>query len=292
MIRSLLVLSTLLAATASAAFAGEELRYLEETSRQYLASQPELRTYEVRVETSKLQEMLQSMTANMPSDLPRPETPVLKKYWSRAAGRSTIRMETDQPFPYMAKMVRRFSDRYNIDLKTFFLPPEGGKARKSLLERATVTHFENRVEEARNLHISLEFTEPTDLGGAFFREGLRLPQNDILAMALDIDPEKKLLHRLEITTGAAGHYTVEIRHLHLETGHIPQDIRITTADGNVDDRLVTTFAETDGFWLPSRQLRTLRRDDTEETMTVEFIDYRVNIKLPPGVRFGEGPQAE
>jgi hypothetical protein len=290
--RLLSLLLVLLAVTASPSFATDELGYLEALSRHYADSQPELRTYVVEVKTSKLQEMIREMTANMPADLPRPVSPTLKKYWSRDAGQSLIHMEVEQPFPYMAEMVRRFSDRFNIDLKTFFLPPEGRGMREDLLKKATVKNFESRIEDSRNLHISLEFPEPTDIGEAFFRRGLRIPHTDILSVAFDLDPEQELLRRIEIITSSDVRYAVEIRHLDLKTGHVPQDIRLTTADGTVDDRLITTFAESGGFLLPTRQVRTLRRNNRTQTIAVEFLDYRINIDLPPSVRTELGLRAK
>lgn len=292
MIRTLLLLATLLAATPLLAIASEEIRYLEDISRHDLRSHPAPDTYEVRVESGRLDEMLDEMAAKMPSDMPRPESAVLKKYWSRQAGRSTLRMESDQRLPYLAKVARRFSQRYNIDLKTFFLPPEGRIKREALVEKATVKSFESQLEEARNLHLSLEFSEPTDIACAFFRDRLRIPQTDILAVDLDLDPERKLLHRIELSTADSGHYIVEIRHIQFEKGHLPQDIRITTSDGRIDDRLTSAFTEIDGFWLPIRQVRTLRRDDHKEKITLNFVDYRINRELPAPVRaaFGLKPQ--
>lgn len=266
------------------ALASDTTHILEEVSRHYAAGQPGLLAYEVKVEPSKLEEMIEEMTANMPAELPRPEAPVLRKYWSRKADRAIILMEAEQSFPYMVEMVRRFSSRFNIELRNFFMQPKQAKQRDQLLAGAKIKTFESQVESRRNLHLNIDFGRPIDLGEAFYRQGLGIPAESILSLAFELDPEEKLVRRLEIVTASQEQYLVEVRYQQENKTPLPQEIRITTADGRIDDRFETTFLEVDGHLLPARQVRSMRHGSREETITVDFSDYRLNPELPIEIR--------
>ncbi len=256
---------------------------LETVARHYAATQPELRTYEVTLQTSKLAQVLENMTASMPPDLPRPSVPQLRKYVSRAQGGTVVRAEGQKVFPYMQEMVARFSNELAIELRTLFLPMAAVEARQTLLENARVKSSETRLGESRTLTVEVGFPAPTELNGAFYQVGLNLPQSDIKGLAFDLDPDLNLLKRLEITTASGQMQTVELRHRLVEGGYQPREIRITTPDGSIDDHVSVTFGKVQGYWLPLTQVRTIRRPGRAETITVTFSDYRLNVPLPEQV---------
>ncbi len=260
--------------------AGVDPAPLEEVSQRNAALQPGLENYQARVETTKFADMLRQMTANMPPELPRPETPVLRKYWDRSTGATLIRAEGVNVFPYMQEMVRRFSAEFAVELRSLFLPASMVGARRALLEGATGTSSETLMEKQRLLTLQISFPAPVDLKGSFYGEGLDLPQRQVRQLLLDIDPERDLLRRLEIVTADGKRVAAEIRYQERKGEAFPQEVRITAPDGSIDDLFVTTFCEVEGFLLPLRQEREISRPDRKETITVSFSEYRVNISIP------------
>jgi len=256
---------------------------LDRVGQTYQSGQPGLENYAVTLETDKIEEMLAKMTANMPPDLPRPEPPKLVMYWTAASGRTLIRGEGSEAFPYMQEMIQRFSREFAVDLRNLFLPPSGADRRAELLKEATVQSFETMAETFRTTNVSISFPAPVDLHGSFYGSGLDLPQAGVRALSLDLDPDQRILRRLEIVTSDERRLIVEIRHRPVDGKLLPEEIRITSPDGGVDDRFAAVFAEVDGHLLPQRQEFRRQRNGTEESTTVTFTDYRLNTPLPPAV---------
>lgn len=281
MIRCVLLLLCLLAIP-PAAMAAFDPAPIENVSRAYAAIQPGLETYRVDIETSKLGEMLARMTAGMPPEARRPVSPVLRKYWSRAAGTSVIRAEVPDVFPYMQELVGRFSAEFAVDLRSMFLPLAAAEQRRTLLRAAAVKSYETQLEQARTQNIEITFREPLDVEGAFYGTGLDLPRQAVKSLNMELDPNRKILKRLDITT-VDHRLTVEIRHQEVQGGSLPGEIRVTTPDGSIDDGFATTFGEIEGYLLPTEQVRTVRRPGRQETLTVRFTGYRLNLPMPEDI---------
>jgi hypothetical protein len=277
-----LLLAALVLLPALPAAAGD-VALLDRVGAGYAALQPGLENYRVTLKTDKFEEMVARMTAGMPPDLPRPTPPQLVKYWSRASGTSLIRGEGGNVFPYMQEMIGRLSAQFAVDLRTLFLPASGAARRAGLLAAARVETSETATEKGPTVAVDIAFAAPTDLGGAFYGEGLELPQNAIRALRFELDPSKPLVRGLTITPAEGPTVTVAVTHLMVEGGWLPERITLTAADGSRDGLFVTTFGEVAGYWLPLRQERALRTQQGSETLTVVFAGYQLNTSLPSDV---------
>ncbi|HAD05009.1 MAG: hypothetical protein A2091_08965 [Desulfuromonadales bacterium GWD2_61_12] len=255
---------------------------LEEIARAAAAQQPGLNNYQALLETDRVAEMIAKMTANLPPDAPRPQPPVLRKYWTRESGRVVVKADSMTAFPYMQEMVKRFSREFALELNGFFLPAHASAQRKALFALARAQQGENILGEERRLTVDLAFAAPTDLHRAFFADGLGLPQEGVTALACELDPVRKLLRRMEVTT-RSNRFSAELRYETLEKETLLTEVRVTTQDGRVDERFVNFFAPFDGFNLPTRQVRTSNRDGQQEVFSVTFSDYRINGDLPAAI---------
>lgn len=279
-----LMLFAILLLSARLAAAAFDPAVLDRVGLNYAGVQPGLENYRVVLKTDKFETMLARMTANIPPDMPRPTVPELVKYWSRrAAGATLIRGEGTNVFPYMQEMIGRFSAEFAVDLRALFLPAAGVARRAELLRQATVQSEESKDEAGSTLTVRIAFPAPTDLGGAFYGEGLDLPQTAVTALSFDLDPQQNLVKEMEITTANAPTLHVSVVHYTVEGGWLPEQLRIRTADGSINDHFVTTFAEIAGFWLPLKQVRTIHRPGQEETISVVFAGYKLNTTFPPDV---------
>jgi len=279
--RCLFLLTLLLLSGPSLAFSAG-IDALEEISRTSATQQPGLNNYQALLETDKVAEMITKMTANMPADAPRPQPPILRKYWTREHGRVLVKADGNSAFPYMQEMVKRFSREFAIELSTFFLPPHATAQRKALFAQAHSKQSENLLGEERRITVEFTFTVPTDLHQAFFADGLGLPQVGVTALTCELDPVRKILRRMEATT-ADNRYSAELRYETLEKETLLTEVHVTTQDGRVDERFVNFFAPFDGFNLPARQVRTTNRDGQQEVFIVTFSGYQINGDLPTAI---------
>ena len=250
---------------------------IEAVSRHYADSHPGLESYRVKIKTNKIDEMLGRMTASMPQDVPRPDTPELMKFWKRGAG-TVVRSMTATAAPYMEQMINRFSQRFAIDLGTLFLPIEKEAERSKLLQAGTVKDSVTEIAGSTINHVEITFGTPTDLAGAFFGTSLDLPQRAINRLALDIDPQRNILVHMDIETDKTPKLAVDIRHLDIANNDLPSEVSITSPDGSIDEKLVTTFTELQGYHLPVKQERKIRRPGLEEELLVEFSDYELVVQ--------------
>lgn len=263
--------------------AADDISLLEKVARSSAAGQSGLQSYQVTVETAKIQQMLTQMTANLPADAPRPPTPKVRKYWHRARGESLIRAEGGNVFPMMQEMVQRFSGEFAIDLRSFLLPRAQAEKRGQLISKASVKQSDNQVANRRIVSFTLKFSEPTAIGKAFYGAGIDLPRERVERLVFDVDPERLMVNRIEISVAGNVPITMEIRYRELAGGFVPEVIRVTSPDGNLDDRFQTEFVEVEGYWLPERQLRETRHGDQEKVMEVIFRNYQVNAAMPDDV---------
>lgn len=255
---------------------------LEEISLAATSRQPGLENYQALLETDKVAEMIAKMTANMPPDTPRPQPPVLRKYWTRDHGRILVKADGNSAFPYMQEMVKRFSREFAVELNTFFLPPHAAAQRKTVVAQARAKQSENLLGEERRLTIELTFAAPTALHQSFYADGLGLPQDGVTSLTCEIDPVRKMLRRMEVAT-ADKRYSAELRYETLEKETLLTEVHVTTPDGLVDERFVNFFAPIDGFNLPTRQVRTSNRGGQQEVFSVTFSGYQINGELPAAI---------
>lgn len=264
--------------------ADDPLAKLEAAAQQDDQLQPGLESYQAVVETAKIREMIEKMTASMPSNLPRPAAPTVHKYWLRGAPRSLILAEGEQSNPYVAQMVERFSSSLAVELDALLLPADKIAERRELAGQATIKSTELVLDSNLMQRIDILFASPTDLNQAFYHTGLRLPQKQITSLTFDIDGKSGTITELTVVTADNLKLTAEIRYRQLASGNLPERLRVTSPDGQIDDLFDVHFAETAGYLLPTRMVRTIRRPDLQEDLDVSFKNYRVNQPLPEQVR--------
>ena len=247
---------------------------IEGVSTHYAQLHPGLESYRVKLKTNKINEMLDRMTSSMPNDMPRPDAPELMKFWDRKGG-TVVRSVNVTAFPYMNQMINRFSQRFAIDLGALFMPAAKADERADLLSAAVVKSTEAEIADKKINHIEIRFKQPTDLSAAFYGTSLDLPQRKINKLTLDIDPVKMILIHMEIEAEEEKPLIVEIRHLDITGNSMPREIIITSPDGSIDERIVTTFKKIDGYHLPVKQERKIRRPGVDEILLVDFSNYEL-----------------
>jgi hypothetical protein len=248
---SLVILLFLILTTPTILFANDDLAVLEKVVAANALTQPELQNYLVTVETSRIEEMMSSMTAGMPEDVKPPTPPVIVKFWQRN-GEGLVFAKKETLTPYVDKMVKRLSANLAIELHEMILPADQADARQALIKNAKLKSSEVSLAEQLIHRLEITFNKPTDLHGAFYVSGMRLPQKQINTLTFDI--------------------------------HIPERFQITSPDGKVEDIFEATLAEVDNFVLPTSMLRTINRPELQETLEVFFKDYQLNQPIPEDIR--------
>ena len=256
---------------------------LQQSSLAMNNQQPALMTYRAVVETDHVDTMLARMTANMPPGMARPQVPTLVKYWDRERNAFVVLPEGGNVFPYMQEMIQRFSSEFAVDLYGLFLPPHASDEREKLMAQTVVARWEEAGPDGLLNAVELRFARPADLDGAFYRDGLGLPQRGVERLLLAIDPERKLLRRLDVTPAAGPPFTVALTFEPHGDLFLPAQLQLRGDGGRAESLVRTAFAERDGFWVPVQQQQTIRRGEQTEERLVNFVDYRINIPLPPEV---------
>jgi hypothetical protein len=257
---------------------------LEKVARSYAVAQPGLQTYRATIDTDNTDQILERMTANLPADAPRPPAPKLVKFWARATERTLLWDEESNAFQLMQDMDKRYPAEFSIELRSFLLPIDKAGERARLLEKSRIIRSENLLGETRIESLSIDFTEPADLNGAFYGRGLSIPQERIKRLVIDLDLGQETVRRMEVTTSSGDFRTVEFRHYDIRGAKLLNEVLIASPDGAVDDRFKIRFDLVDGFWLPTRMYHTNLKGTLQEKLYAKFIDYEVNGELPAGVR--------
>jgi len=284
MLRSALILLFLLfLTTPSTLFANDGLAILEQVASASTKTQPMLQSYLVTVETSRIEEMMAKMTTGMPADVTPPPPPVIVKFWQRS-GEGLIYARQAALTPYVEKMVKQISANLAIELNEMLLPVEQSKQRHALIMAADIKSSEVALTDNLIHRLEISFKKPTDLNGAFYASGIRLPQKQIKSLTFDIDAKTSTVRELALVRDNGLRLTVEIRYREVTGGLIPERIQVTSPDGKVDDRFEVKFVEIDSFLLPASMLRVIRRPELQEDLEIFFKDYQVNQPIPEAIQ--------
>lgn len=280
---SLVILLFLILTTPAILFADDDLTVLEKVVAANALTQPELQNYLVTVETSRIEEMMSNMTAGMPEDVKPPAPPVIVKFWQRN-GEGLVFAKKETMTPYVEKMVNRLSANLAIELYEMILPADQADARQALIKNAKLKSSEVSLAEQLIQRLEITFNKPTDLNGAFYVSGMRLPQKQINTLTFDIDTRTNTVNEMSLTVEGGLQLTVEIRYRAVTGGHIPERFQITSPDGKVEDIFEATLAEVDNFVLPTSMLRTINRPELQETLEVFFKGYQLNQPIPEDIQ--------
>jgi hypothetical protein len=267
----------------SAVPAADQLPLLNEVAQSTAALQPGLESYQATVHTDRIATTIEAMTANIPADLPRPEVPTVLKFWRRGAPRSVIIASGAQTAPLVQQMVQRISASLAIEPEELLLPPGKAAERQRLAAQATIKSTEISLVDTVLQRVDLSFATPADVAGAFYGNGLRLPQSGISRLLFDIDVSSRTVRELTVQTAAGDQLTAEFHYRPVNGGQIAERVRVTSPDGKIDDRLEVTYTEVSGYLLPQKTVRQLQRPDLQDHLEVTFSGYRVNQQFPAEV---------
>lgn len=280
---SLVVLFFFILTAPTFLLADDNLAILENVVSANAQTQPDLQNYQVTVETSRIEELMSSMTSGMPADVEPPPPPVIIKFWQRN-GQGVIFARQEALSSYVEKMVNRLSANLAIELHEMILPAAQSENRRRLVKEAKVMSSEVSVADQLIHRLEITFTKPTDLDGAFYVSGMRLPQKQVNSLTFDIDTRTNTVNELNIAVADGLQLTVEIHYLEVNGGHIPERFQITSPDGKVEDIFEAKLAKVDNFVLPTSMLRTIRRPELQETLEVFFKDYQINQPIPEDIQ--------
>ncbi len=264
-------------------FANNDLAILEQVATANTRTQPDLQNYLVTVETSRIKELMSRMTTGMPADVAPPPPPAIVKFWQRD-GEGLVYARQESLTPYVEKMVKQISANLSIELNEMLLPAVQFEQRRELVKNADIKLSEVALTDSLIHRLEISFKNPTDLNGAFYVSGIRLPQKQINSLTFDIDAKTNTVRELVLVADNSLRLTVEIRYLELTGGLIPERFQITSPDGKIDDRFEVKFIKVDSFLLPASMLRIIQRPDLQETLEVFFKDYQVNQPIPEDIQ--------
>jgi len=283
MLRASLILLLFFSLTVpSYLFANNDLAILEQVATANTRAQPDLQNYLVTVETSRIEELMSRMTTGMPADVEPPPPPAIVKFWQRD-GEGLVYARQESLTPYVEKMVKQISANLAIELNEMLLPAVQSEQRQELVKNADIKLSEVALTDNLIHRLEISFKNPTDLNGAFYVSGIRLPQKQIKSLTFDIDAKTNTVRELALVADNGLRLTVEVRYLEVTGGLIPERFQITSPDGKIDDRFEVKFIKVDSFLLPASMLRIIQRPDLQETLEVFFKDYQVNQPIPEDI---------
>ncbi|MDT8443708.1 MAG: hypothetical protein RQ722_05410 [Desulfuromonadales bacterium] len=270
-------------ATPPCLFAGNNLEILEKVAAANEQVQPGLQNYRATVETSRIEEMMTSLTSGMPADVMPPPAPVIIKFWQRN-GKGLVYAKQTQLTPYVDKMVKQISANLAVELNQMLLPADQAEQRDQLVKDARVKSSEVAVADDLIHHLEIIFAKPTDLNEAFYASGMRLPQKQINSLIFDIDTKTNTISEMRIVAENELQLSVEIRYLAVAGGYIPERFQITSPGGKIDDLFEVRFVKIDNYLLPASMLRVIRRPELQDNLEVFFKGYQINQPIPEDIQ--------
>ncbi len=264
-------------------YAGNNLAILEAVVKANGGVQPTLQNYLATVETSRIEEMMTRLTSGMPPEVKPPTPPVITKFWQRN-GEGLVYARKTQLAPYVEKMVKQISANLAVELNEMLLPPARAEQRRELAKGANIKLSEVALADHLMHQLEITFEKPTDLNGAFYVSGMRLPQKQIKSLTFDIDSDTNTVNELGVVADNGLRLSVEIRYLKVAGGYLPERFQVTSPDGKVDDLFEVKFTEVGNYLLPASMLRIIRRPELQENLEVFFKDYQVNQPIPEDIQ--------
>lgn len=243
-----------------------------------------LKSYVCDVKTTQFEAMMKKMTSSMPENLPRPEKPTIRKYWDSKKG-MIIRLEGKNIFPYMKDISKKMSEQFALELNDYFLPLSKKMLRHKLLKNA-----ERRLEMVNGYHrFYITFKSKTDIKDAFFKGGLPIPTNDVKSLVMSVDMNRKIVKDIYIQYNREEgykEYKLLAEYEKVGNNELMYNIYLMADDHSVMIGFRTEFDKIDGFFLPTKQVRTgegVNVPEEEKRVEVEFVNYKINQPLPANV---------
>lgn len=279
---SLFALLGLTLALPASLLAEGNLEVLESVASANAQVQPGLQNYLATVESPRLQEVMIRLTNALPADV-TPPLPVINKFWQRHGPILVFTNEIQQP-AYVDQLLKLLADNLAAEPLEMLLPADRKAQRRELGKGARVMLSEVSLADNLIQHLEITFQKPTDLDEAFYVAGVPLPQEQVTELVFDIDARTSTVSELLVVSGDGLRLTAEFRYLAASGGSIPERIKITSPDGNIDDLFETRFTEVEGYLLPASMLRVNRRPGLEEKLEIFFNNYQVNQPLSEDIQ--------
>jgi hypothetical protein len=263
---------------------GEDFQtYLNKAEKASNVFYPKLKSYTCDIKTSQFDVMMKKMTASIPSDMPRPERPNLKKYWHYKKGMVVV-LEGKNVFPYMQEFSKKMVSQFALELNGYFLPNDKKKIRDELLKKSN-----NGVEvKDSTVILNIIFETPMNVDNIFYKQGLPLPTDHIKSLSFEIDKSSGLVQTLRIKENKENEVDYELKANYENKGghNLLSKLILISSDGSISGEFVTEFGTFKGYYLPVKQTRILKGKNIsyeESEIIVEFSNYLLNKKIPAKV---------
>lgn len=260
--------------------ADDSLAALEQVIDQRNNLQPGLDNYSVRLVYDKVPEPLQGSSAKIPAQ----GEPALTKYWQRGTAGLVISSNGQTVSSPGEPANPLLPEALSNGLESILLPANRTEQRNKIAGLGKLKISDTIFGQTVLKRIELDFNPPASLQEAFFSRDLPLPQQQVSKLYFDIDDGTHTLQELGVLTSAGLKLTLEMRYHQVPGGFLPERIKITSPDGQIDDLFEISYQEIEGFSLPARFIRKLQAPDRQNSLIVTFEDYQINHPFPDEIR--------
>lgn len=265
------------------AIGDEPLAALEETISSNNNLRHGLEQYSARLISAQTGEVFASVVNNTPNQIPPASTPDLFYYWRRHKP-SLVVVRDGSNNGITQKTASYFADQLAGGMVTALIPPQRSAQRNEIARQATVKSSETQFGQTLLKRIELTFEKPVSLQGAFYTHSFPLPQDGIVGLYIDLDIGTNTVQELGLLTAEGLKLTTEMRYAEVSGGYLPERVKITSLDGSIDDNLEIIYGKIEGFDLPVKFSRSVRRPGERGELLVTFEDFTVNQPFPQEIR--------
>lgn len=268
------------------AIGDDPLDALEKTVSQRHGLRSGLEQYSARLVSDQISEVFKSLAEKSPTRMQSAAVPDLVHYWKRR--KSAVVAVRDGSINEIAqKTADFFAEQLAGGLGATLVPEERAEQRREIAGQAMVKSSETVLGQTLLKRIELTFENPVSLQEAFYSRNFPLPQKEIVSLYIDLDARTNTVQEIGLLTAGGLRLTAEMRYTEVPGGHLPERIKITSLDGSIDDDLEIAYEKIDGFNLPVKFSRSLRKPGEKGELLVTFEDFEVNQSFPKelGSRF-------
>lgn len=267
----------------SYAIGDDLLADLEKTVSQRANLRPGLEQYSARLISDQISEVFTTIAKKNPDQAPPAPTPELIHYWKQQ--RPALVAVRDASVNGIAqKTAGYFADQLAGGMSSTLIPASKAVQRHEIAGQALVKTSETRLGQTLLKRIELTFEKPVSLQEAFFTRSFPLPQEGIVTLYFDLDAGTNTIQEFGLLTAEGLKLTAEMRYAEVPGGYLPERIKITSLDGSIDDNLEIAYEKIEGFTLPVKFSRSVRRPGEEGKLLVTFADFKINQPFPQEIR--------
>ena len=256
---------------------------LEKTVNQRENLRPGLEQYSARLISDQISEVFATIAKTSSNQTPPAPTPELIRYWKQQ--KPALVVVRDASINGIArKTAGYFADQLAGGMGSTLIPASKAAQRRQIAGQGMVKTSETRLGQTLLKRIELTFEKPVSLQEAFFTRSFPLPQEGIVTLYFDLDAGTNTIQEFGLLTAEGLKLTAEMRYAEVSGGYLPERIKITSLDGSIDDNLEITYEKIEGFDLPVKFSRSVRRPGEEGELLVTFADFKINQPFPQEIR--------